>query len=62
MGQIENSPTTSEKNKNGYHAIFFQAKYSEKVKFYDLNKIGTMTKYTLDGPFLHLLSRDTKLL
>ena len=30
--------TTSEKNENGYHAIFFQAKYSEKVKFYALNK------------------------
>ena len=36
MGQIENTSTTSEKNENGHHAIFFQAKYSEEVKFWNL--------------------------
>ena len=50
MGQIKNSPTTSEKNENGYHAIFFQAKWSEKVEFHAIKK--KLAKKSKIAPFM----------
>ena len=32
-GHIENSSTTSEKNENEYHAIFFQASTVKRLNF-----------------------------